>query len=70
VAIKIVENMNENLEEILQEYQILTNHGLHPNIPMLFGIHRSVSYKIIKERIKLFFWFFGIGSSSISHLPT
>ncbi len=47
VAIKIVENMNENLEEILQEYQILTNHGLHPNIPMLFGIHRSVSYKII-----------------------
>ena len=40
VAIKIVENMEENLEEILQEYQILTNHGLHPNIPMLFGIHR------------------------------
>ena len=43
VAIKIVENMEENLEEILQEYQILTNHGLHPNIPMLFGIQYTGS---------------------------
>jgi hypothetical protein len=47
VAIKIVESMQENLEEILQEYQILINHGLHPNIPVLYGIYRLDNVSII-----------------------
>ena len=41
VAIKIVENIEENIEEVLQEYQILTDHSLHPNIPQLYGAFRS-----------------------------
>ena len=41
VAIKIIENFEENIEEILQEYRILFDHSLHPNIPMLFGAYRS-----------------------------
>ena len=40
VAIKIVENIEQNLEEVIQEYQILSDHSLHPNIPQLFGAFR------------------------------
>ena len=48
-AIKIIENFEENIEEILQEYRILFDHSLHPNIPMLFGAYRSddISVSII-----------------------
>ena len=41
-AVKIVENIEENMEEILQEYQILVEHSLHPNIPFLHGAFRFV----------------------------
>ena len=41
-AVKIVENIDENMEEILQEYQILVEHSLHPNIPFLHGAFRFV----------------------------
>ena len=40
-AIKIIEDFEENIEEILKEYRILFDHSLHPNIPMLFGAYRS-----------------------------
>ena len=40
-AIKIIENFEDNIEEILQEYRVLFDHSLHPNIPMLFGAYRS-----------------------------
>ena len=39
---KIIENIEENIEEILQEYQILVEHSLHPNIPYLQGAFRFV----------------------------
>ena len=39
-AIKIIENFEENIEDILQEYKILLDHSLHPNIPMLYGAYR------------------------------
>ena len=42
-AVKIIENYEENIEDILQEYKILFEHSLHPNIPMLFGAYRRVS---------------------------
>ena len=45
-AIKIIENFEDNIEEILQEYRVLFDHSLHPNIPMLFGAYRSESEDI------------------------
>ena len=39
-AIKIIENFEENIDEILQEYRVLFDHSLHPNIPRLFGAYR------------------------------
>ena len=39
-AVKIIENHKENIEDILQEYKILLEHSLHPNIPLLFGAYR------------------------------
>lgn len=39
-AIKIIENFEENIDDILQEYKILFEHSLHPNIPMLYGAYR------------------------------
>ena len=39
-AVKIIENYEENIEDILQEYKILFEHSLHPNIPLLFGAYR------------------------------
>ena len=39
-AVKIIENYDENIEDILQEYKILLEHSLHPNIPLLFGAYR------------------------------
>ena len=39
-AVKIIENYEENIEDIVQEYKILFEHSLHPNIPLLFGAYR------------------------------
>ena len=47
-AIKIIENIEENLEEIKQEYQVLVEHSLHPNIPVLHGAYR---YNFIKRNL-------------------
>ena len=46
-AVKIIENYEENIEDILQEYRILFEHSLHPNIPMLHGAYRRVSGGVI-----------------------
>ena len=39
-AVKIIEDFEENIDEILAEYRILLEHSLHPNIPMLYGAFR------------------------------
>lgn len=39
-AIKIIEDFEDNIDEILAEYRILLEHSLHPNIPMLYGAYR------------------------------
>ena len=39
-AVKIIENFEENIEDIIQEYKILFEHSLHPNIPLLYGAYR------------------------------
>ncbi|XP_069183192.1 myosin-IIIb [Procambarus clarkii] len=38
VAIKIMENIGENLEEIEEEYLILRDLSIHPNLPAFYGI--------------------------------
>lgn len=38
MAIKIMENIGENLEEIEEEYLILRDLSLHPNLPSFHGI--------------------------------
>ena len=49
-AVKIIENFEENMEDIIQEYKILFEHSLHPNIPLLYGAYRCcISYYDSKE---------------------
>jgi myosin-3 len=38
VAIKILESINEVVEEIEEEYQVLRDLGSHPNIPDFHGL--------------------------------
>ena len=38
VAIKIFDNLEENFEEIEEEYSVLSTHWIHPNIPQFVGI--------------------------------
>lgn len=38
VAVKILENVADNIEEIEEEYLVLRDLSLHPNIPLFYGI--------------------------------
>lgn len=38
VAIKILENVADNIEEIEEEYLVLRDLSLHPNIPIFHGL--------------------------------
>ncbi|XP_014247275.1 myosin-IIIb-like [Cimex lectularius] len=38
VAVKILENVSENIEEILEEYKILKDLCHHPNLPLFYGM--------------------------------
>jgi serine/threonine protein kinase len=38
VAIKIFDNLDENVEEIQEEFAVLSTHWIHPNIPHFVGI--------------------------------
>ncbi|QQP52733.1 Myosin 3, partial [Caligus rogercresseyi] len=44
VAIKIVENILDNIEEIEQEYTVLSTHWFHPNIPHFEGLYLKKEY--------------------------
>ncbi|XP_017301836.1 myosin-IIIb-like [Diaphorina citri] len=39
VAIKIMENIPENIEEIEEEYLVLKDLSVHPNIPSFYGLY-------------------------------
>ncbi|KAL0279116.1 UNVERIFIED_CONTAM: hypothetical protein PYX00_000736 [Menopon gallinae] len=39
VAIKVMENVADNIEEIEEEYLVLRDLSLHPNIPAFFGMY-------------------------------
>jgi len=38
VAVKVLESVHEIIEEIEEEYQILRDHGYHPNLPSFCGL--------------------------------
>jgi len=38
VAIKILENVADNIEEIEEEYLVLRDLGGHPNLPSFYGL--------------------------------
>ncbi|KAJ9586555.1 hypothetical protein L9F63_028402, partial [Diploptera punctata] len=38
VAVKILENVADNIEEIEEEYLVLRDLSLHPNIPAFYGL--------------------------------
>lgn len=39
MAIKIMENIPENIEEIEEEYLVLKDLSVHPNIPSFYGLY-------------------------------
>ena len=39
VAVKIMESIGDNIEEIEEEYLILRDLCLHPNIPTFYGLY-------------------------------
>ena len=43
VAVKIIEQIADNIEEIEEEYLILRDLCLHPNIPSFYGIYLKKS---------------------------
>ena len=53
LAVKIIENFEENIEDIVQEYKILYEHSLHPNIPLLYGAYRSADQHCLKFYIMI-----------------
>ena len=38
VAIKIIDHIEDNIEEIEEEYLVLSTHWIHPNIPHFHGL--------------------------------
>lgn len=39
VAVKILENIMESIEEIEEEYIILKDISFHPNLPQFYGLY-------------------------------
>jgi myosin-3 len=39
VAVKILENVTDNIEEIEEEFLVLRDLSLHPNIPAFHGLY-------------------------------
>ena len=38
VAVKIMENISDNKEEMEEEYRVLRDLGSHPNLPNYYGV--------------------------------
>ncbi|XP_015784423.1 myosin-IIIb isoform X3 [Tetranychus urticae] len=53
VAIKIMENISDNIEEVEEEYLILTNQSLHPNIPSFYGLYLKLGNRREEDQL----WF-------------
>lgn len=53
MAIKILENVAENIEEIEEEYLVLRDLSLHPNIPAFKGLY--LKRGVLPEEDQLWF---------------
>ena len=38
MAVKILDNIPDNIEEIEEEFSVLSTHWIHPNIPHFHGL--------------------------------
>lgn len=70
VAIKIMENIADNMEEIDEEFLVYRDLCLHPNIPSFYGLYFNAGKKREDDQL----WFVmevSKGKVSISvHVPT
>ncbi|KAL1110368.1 hypothetical protein AAG570_007899 [Ranatra chinensis] len=53
VAVKILENVCENIEEIEEEYLVLRDLSVHPNLPTFYGIY--LKRALVPEEDQLWF---------------
>ncbi|XP_037076933.1 neither inactivation nor afterpotential protein C-like [Pollicipes pollicipes] len=49
VVIKIIENTEENFPDIEEEYRILKDLSVHPNIPKLYGVFRKIQSNGVEQ---------------------
>ena len=66
VAVKIIEQIADNIEEIEEEYLILRDLCLHPNIPSFYGIYLKKSSRREDDQL----WFVMEVTSRFSLLPS
>ena len=53
MAIKVMENIGENLEEIEEEFLVLRDLSLHPNLPSFIGIYLKKGHKQEEDQVWL-----------------
>lgn len=51
VAIKILDDIGENMEEIEEEFRVLSTHWIHPNIPHFIGLFFKRGETRIEDQI-------------------
>jgi hypothetical protein len=57
VAIKIFDNLDETLDEIEEDYAVISTHWIHPNIPYFCGLFlQKGKPKTLKNNNKVRFW--------------
>lgn len=53
MAVKIIENIADNIDEIEEEYLILRDLCMHPNIPQFHGIYMKKAQRREEDQL----WF-------------
>ena len=53
VAIKIFENLEDTINEIEEDYSVISTHWLHPNIPHFTGLYLKKGLSRILDQIWL-----------------
>lgn len=51
MAVKVLENISDNIEEIDEEFLVLRDLCLHPNIPSFYGIYLKLGTKREEDQI-------------------
>ena len=53
VAIKVFENLEDTINEIEEDYSVISTHWLHPNIPHFTGLYLKKGLSRILDQIWL-----------------